>query len=97
MFTRLLASMATTGIVIGLVIAAYAALLGPHRWAVATRRRLASTPNPGRAVALGAIGLVVVLACWSPGLVFERWITAITLLTRSRAQRSPSPPLDVGG
>lgn len=80
-FTQILVSMATTGIVIGLLIAAYAALLGPQRWAVATRRRLRLTTNPGLVIALGAIGLVVLLIWWSPGLVFERGITAITLLT----------------
>lgn len=79
-FTQLLVSMATTGIVIGLVIAAYAALLGPHRWAIAARRRIRSTPSPGLVIALGAIGLVIVLAWWSPGLVFERWLTAVALL-----------------
>jgi multisubunit Na+/H+ antiporter MnhC subunit len=79
-FTQLLHSMALTAVVIGLLIAAYAALLGPHRWAAATRRSIRSTPNPALTISLGAVALVVVLAWWSPGLVFQRWITAITLL-----------------
>jgi hypothetical protein len=79
-FTQLLHSMGLTAVVIGLLIAAYAALLGPHRWAAATRRSISSTPNPALTISLGAVALVLALAWWSPGLVFQRWITAITLL-----------------
>lgn len=55
--------------------------LGSRRWAVDTRRRIRSTANPSLSIALGAIALVVVLACWSLGTVFERWITSLALLT----------------
>lgn len=79
-FTQLLSDMATTSMIIGLLIVLYAMLLGPHRWALAIRRRLGEAERPGLIIALFAVGLVVVLVWWSPGLVFERWITALTLL-----------------
>jgi type IV secretory pathway VirB2 component (pilin) len=79
-FTQLLSDMATTAIVIGLVIIAFAALIGPHRWSVATRRWIRSIGDPRLVVTIGAILLLIVLLWWSPGRVFERWITALTLL-----------------
>jgi hypothetical protein len=54
-FTQLLASMAITGITIGLLIAGYAALLGPHRWALSIRRRIRSTADQALTISLVAI------------------------------------------
>lgn len=79
-YTSFLTTLAATGILLGLLIVAYAAALGPHDWAVAARRRLGSMSNPRLGIALGGTALVIALAWWSPGLVFERWITAIALL-----------------
>lgn len=79
-FTELLSDMATTAFMIGLVMIAYAALLGSHRWADAIRRRLAQTGEPGLVIGLAAVALLLVLIWWSPGLIFERWVTAITLV-----------------
>jgi len=78
-FTELLSDMATTAMFMGLIIIAFAALLGPHRWSVATRRWVRSIGDPRLVVTLGSIGLLIVLLWWSPGTVFERWITALTL------------------
>jgi hypothetical protein len=72
--------MATTAIVLGLIIVAYAALLGQHRWSVAVRRSLGGTSHPGVVIGVCAAALLCVLVWWSPGLVFERWITGLTVL-----------------
>lgn len=79
-FTQLLADMAVAGVVIGLVFAAYAALLGPSRVAVATRTRLAAFGRPGLVAVSVTAALVLLLAWWSPGNLFERWITTLTVL-----------------
>lgn len=78
--TQLLSDMAWTAVLIGLLIAGFAGLLGSHRWAVAARGRLRDTSNPGAIVAGGAVVLLILLAWWGPGHVFERWVTGLTML-----------------
>jgi hypothetical protein len=79
-FTQLLTDMAWTAVIVGLLIAGFAALLGAHRWAVAARGRLAATSRPGAFIAGGAVVLFILLAWWGPGHVFERWVTGLTML-----------------
>lgn len=79
-FTQLLHDMARTGIIIGLVIVLFAALLGPHRWARWIRQRLAAASNPTAIIAIGAIAFLLLLLWWSPGKMFERWVSALTIL-----------------
>lgn len=78
--TQLLSDMAWTAIIIGVLIAAYASLLGPHRWAVSVRGRLAATSSPEAVIVGAAIVLLVAIAWWSPGQLFERWVTVLTVL-----------------
>ena len=78
--TQLLSEMAWTAIIVGLVIVAYAALLGPHRWAVTVRDRLAATSNPAAVIVGAGVLILFVAAWWSPGRLFERWVTALTFL-----------------
>jgi hypothetical protein len=79
-FTELLRDMAWTGIVLGVLIALYAALLGPHAWAIAVRRRLASSSSPDGIIAGTTVALLVILVWWTPGHIFDRWVTALTML-----------------
>ncbi len=76
--TDLLRQFALAGIVYGVLIIAFAALLGPHRWAVALRRHNPIT-TPATAVG-GAVVLTLVLLWWSPGNAFTRWYTALTVV-----------------
>jgi spore maturation protein SpmB len=78
--TVLLRQMAWTGIVYGLLIIAVAALLGPSRWAVATRRWIAGVTESTAAVVGVCFGAVLLLLWWSPGGAFDRWITAFVLV-----------------
>jgi hypothetical protein len=78
--TELLDQMASTGVVVGLVIALYAALIGPHAWAVAVRRRLAASSSPDLIITGAAVAVLVVLVWWSPGRMFDRWVTALTTI-----------------
>jgi hypothetical protein len=78
--TELLHQLAWTGVVYGLLIIAFAELLGTHRWAVATRRVVAgATESTVMAIAATA-GVVILVVVWSPGRAFDRWVTALTLL-----------------
>ncbi len=76
--TNLLRQFALAGIVYGVLIIAFAALLGPHRWAVALRRYNPIT-TPATAVG-GAVVLTLVVLWWSPGNAFNRWYTALAVL-----------------
>jgi hypothetical protein len=78
--TVLLRQMAWTGVVYGLLIIAVAALLGPSRWAVATRRWIAGVTESTAAVVGVCFGAVLLLLWWSPGGAFDRWITALVLV-----------------
>jgi hypothetical protein len=79
-FTQLLKDMAWTAVILGLLIAGFAALLGSHRWAVAARQRLADTAHPGAIIAGTGLVLLILLAWWGPGHVFERWVTGLTMV-----------------
>ena len=75
--TSLLNQLVWSWLAMGVVIVAFAVLIGPSRAAVVTRGLLApvmSHPVGAWALALGALGLYVVLA---PGVSIDRWITAL--------------------
>jgi hypothetical protein len=76
--TELLRQMGWTGVVYGILIIAFAALLGDHRWAVAIRRTLAETSTV--LVAGGVTAVLLILLWWSPGRALDRWVTALTLV-----------------
>ena len=76
--TDLLRQFALAGIVYGVLIIGFAALLGPHRWAVAVRRYNPIT-TPATAVG-GAVVITLVLLWWSPGNALTRWYTAVVAL-----------------
>jgi hypothetical protein len=78
--TVLLRQMAWTGVVYGVLIIAFSALLGPSRWAVATRRWVAGVTESTAAVVGVCLGVVLLLLWWSPGGAFDRWITALVLV-----------------
>lgn len=78
--TELVNQMAWSGFVLGLVIATYAAFIGPHGWAVGVRRRLGRTSNPDLVITAVAVVALLVLIWWSPGRIFERWVTALTMI-----------------
>jgi hypothetical protein len=78
--TSLLNELAWAWLAFGVVVVAYAVLTGPSRAAVTIRRFLApvmSHPVGAWALALGALGLYLVLA---PGVSIDRWITAVILI-----------------
>lgn len=79
-FTQLLADMAWSAVILGLTIAGFAALLGSHPWAVKVRDRLGRTSNPGAVITGVGVVIVLVLAWWGPGHVFERWVTGLTMV-----------------
>lgn len=78
--TVLLRQMAWTGVVYGLLVIAFATLLGPARWAVATRRWIAGVTESTAAVVGVCFGTVLLLLWWSPGGAFDRWATALVLV-----------------
>jgi hypothetical protein len=78
--TVLLRQMAWTGVVYGLLIIAFATLLGPYRWAVATRRWIAGVTESTASVVGVCFVAVLLLLWWSPGGAFDRWITALVLV-----------------
>ncbi len=78
--TQRLQELAWTGITFGVLIALFAALLGNHSWAVAVRRALAGFSTSTGAVVAATLLLLLGLLWWSPGQVFDRWVTALTLI-----------------
>jgi hypothetical protein len=78
--TELLHQMAWAGIVYGLLIVGFGALLGPYRWAIGTRRWIAGVTGSTAAVVGVCFGAVLLLLWWSPGGAFDRWVTAIVLV-----------------
>ena len=75
--TELLRQAAWTGIVYGVLIAAFAWLLGGHRWAIGARRQIGrATETTGVAIGL-AVLFVLLMLWWSPGRSFDRWLTAL--------------------
>ncbi len=78
--TELLRQMAWTGVVYGVLIIGFAALLGPHRWAVAARRWVADLADSTASIVGISLGAVLLLLWWSPGHAFDRWVTALVLV-----------------
>jgi hypothetical protein len=78
--TELLRQMAWIGIIIGVVIMLFSALLGERRWAAATRRVIAPHVRSNAVVAGVIVVALLLLLWWSPGRVFERWVTALTMV-----------------
>jgi hypothetical protein len=79
--TGAIRQMAWSAILYGLIIAAFATLLGERRWARATRRALAPALNSSVGVVVGGtILLLLLLLWWSPGRVFDTVVTAITFV-----------------
>jgi hypothetical protein len=76
--TELLRQIGWIGIIYGVLIVGFAALLGDHRWAVAIRRSLAQTSTA--IIAGGIAAVLLVLLWWSPGRALDRWVTALTLV-----------------
>jgi hypothetical protein len=78
--TSLIRQMAWSGIVYGLLVVGFAALLGEHRWAVTVRGWLAPVVAASVPVVVSAVvGVLLVLAWWSPGRAFDGWATALVL------------------
>jgi hypothetical protein len=101
--TGLLDELAWAWLSMGLVIVAYALLVGPSRAAVAVRGFMApvmTNPVGAWALALGALGLYMVV---TPGFSFDRWIpvlvfaalfvTAVELLRRQIGREHPRSPV----
>jgi len=78
--TELLRQTAWIGIIIGVFIMVFAALLGERRWARATRRTIGPWMQNNGIVVGAIVLLLLLLFWWSPGRVFEHWITALTLI-----------------
>jgi hypothetical protein len=76
--TELLRQIGWTGIIYGMLIVGFAALLGDHRWAVTIRRTLAQTSTA--LIGGGVAAVLLVLLWWSPGRALDRWVTALTLI-----------------
>ena len=79
--TGLLRQMGWAALIYGILIVAFAWLLGDHRWAVAIRRVMTPVFDlSAGAVAGGTAVLLLVLWAWSPGRVFESWATGLTFV-----------------
>lgn len=78
--TALLSQIAWAGVAYGVVIAAYAILVGPTRPAVAVRRTLAPLLNATPAFVWGgAAALYLLLVVWAPTPAFRNWWTVLLL------------------
>ena len=78
--TGLLNELAWAWLAIGVVVLAFAILVGPSRAAVAVRRFIAPVmvnPVGAWALALGVLALYLLLA---PGVTIARWLPALTLI-----------------
>ena len=78
--TGLLNELAWAWLAIGVVVLAYAVLVGPSRVAVAVRQLIAPVmihPVGAWALAIGALVLYLLLA---PGITLDRWLPALTLI-----------------
>ncbi|MDH4119053.1 MAG: SHOCT domain-containing protein [Acidimicrobiia bacterium] len=79
--TGIIREIAWSGIIYGLLIAIFGGLLGQRRWAVATRRFVAPSLNSSvQAVTVGTAVFLVVAWWWSPGRIFNQWVTALTFV-----------------
>lgn len=78
--TGLLNELAWAWLAIGVVVLAYAVLVGPSRAAAAVRRLIAPVMiHPVGAWAL-AIGVLVLYLLLAPGITIARWLPALTLI-----------------
>jgi hypothetical protein len=78
--TGLLNELAWAWLAIGLVVLAFAVLIGPSRVGVAVRRLIAPVmvnPVGAWALAIGALALYLLLA---PGITIARWLPALVLI-----------------
>lgn len=78
--TQLLGQIGAALAVYGALFIGFAALLGQHRWAVATRRTLARWADSTGAIVVVAVALLAGLWWWSPGAAFSHWVTALVLV-----------------
>jgi hypothetical protein len=78
--TELLRQSAWIGIILGVLIMVFAALLGERRWARTTRHAIGPWMQNNGVVVGAAVVLLLLLAWWSPGRMFTRWYTALTLV-----------------
>lgn len=99
--TSLLAEIASTAVLIGFVLAVVAWLLGPQKWAVSLRRRMAPTLTERPGVVYGMVAtLYLALVAWGPIPALQRWfpIVVITLILAGaiialhRSVRNEFPP-----
>lgn len=79
--TGLLRQIAWSGLIYGLVILAFASVMGDRPGAVSLRRNVAPLFNASGSAVAGATAVAIVaLLWWSPGRAFEGWVTGLTLL-----------------
>jgi hypothetical protein len=79
--TGLLNELAWAWLGIGVIVLAFAVLIGPSRAAVAVRRLISpvmTNPVGAWALALGVLALYLLLA---PGITINRWLPALVLIT----------------
>lgn len=103
--TQLVGEAAWTGIVYGVLIAVFAALVGGHRWAVSARRFVGqATESVGVAIGVGVLAILLLL-WWSPGKTFDRFVSSlvfvclaiaavVSLLVVSRREYRASPVVE---
>ena len=99
--TTLLAEVASTTIIVGLVLAVVTWLLGPQKWAVGLRRRMAPTFAKHPAVVYGIVAVVfLVLVAWGPIPALQRWlpililalVLAVAMIALQRSLADEFPP-----
>ena len=78
--TELLRQSAWTGIVYGVLIAAFAFLLSDHRWAVAVRRSMGRASEVKGVAIAAAVLFVLLMVWWSPGHSFDHIVTALAFI-----------------
>jgi hypothetical protein len=76
--TDLLRQMGWTAILLGAIFVLYAALLGDHGWARSLRGAMAGWSTV--AVVAVCVGVLALLAWWSPGRALDRWPTALLVV-----------------
>ncbi len=76
--TDLLRQMGWTAILLGVLFILYAALLGDHRWARSVRGVMAGWSTV--AVVAVSVGVLALLAWWSPGRALDRWATGLLVV-----------------
>jgi mannose/fructose/N-acetylgalactosamine-specific phosphotransferase system component IID len=77
--TSLLSELAWIGVVLGLLIVAYAVLTGPSRAAVAVRRELSPVLANAFAIWVLAIAVVLVYFAIRPSVTFQNWLPRVLI------------------